>query len=94
MENIGDKIKEIRDQNNLSQDRFGNKIGLSGKTISAYETNKSSPPLYVLEKISKVYRTSIFDIPLSKRAQITNCIETLVESTEELINALNEGLSL
>jgi DNA-binding XRE family transcriptional regulator len=29
----------------MSQDRFGKKIGVSGKTISAYETGKITPTL-------------------------------------------------
>lgn len=54
-ENIGIKIKKIRDSLNLSQSRFGKKVGLSGKTVSAYETGKVKPPIKVIEKISTEY---------------------------------------
>jgi transcriptional regulator with XRE-family HTH domain len=52
---IGNKIKDIRNRHNLSQERFGSKVGLSGKTISSYETGRSTPPLKVLEDISDKY---------------------------------------
>lgn len=94
MENVGDKIKQIRNLHNLSQDRFGHKIGLSGKTISSYETSSSTPPLYVLEKISKTYNTSVFDIPGNKRKQIKECVSNLRDSVDDLLKVLNEGLSL
>jgi transcriptional regulator with XRE-family HTH domain len=94
MENIGNKIKQIRNLHDLSQDRFGSKIGISGKTISSYETNKATPPLYVLEKISRVYNVSIFDIPDKSREQIVDCIFNLRESIDELTDILSNGLSL
>lgn len=53
--NIHEKIKKIRNSARLSQSRFGYKLGLSGKTISAYETGKIEPPLKVLEAISHEY---------------------------------------
>ncbi len=40
---------------NMSQDRFGKKLGISGKTVSAYERGTCIPPLKILEKASLVY---------------------------------------
>jgi len=57
---IGNKIKEIRETKGLSQERFGKKIGMTGKSISAYETGKCTPPLKILENISNVYGTAVF----------------------------------
>ncbi|MBD3366112.1 helix-turn-helix domain-containing protein [candidate division WWE3 bacterium] len=53
--NPGKQIKNLRKEQGLSQSRFGQKIGISGKTVSAYETGKVVPPLKVLEKISDTY---------------------------------------
>lgn len=52
---IAQKIRKLREKLNLSQDRFGKKIGLSGKSISAYESGRCVPSLKILEKISQVY---------------------------------------
>ncbi len=94
MENIGTKIKYIRDSYKLSQNRFGKKLGLSGKTISAYETNKATPPLYVLERISEIYKVSIFDIPKKQKQDIIETLSSMNETINELKILLDNGLSL
>ncbi|MBP8961075.1 helix-turn-helix transcriptional regulator [Patescibacteria group bacterium] len=53
--NPGKEIKKLREELDLSQQRFAEKVGLSGKTISAYETGKIIPPLRVMEKIANTY---------------------------------------
>ena len=55
---IGLQIKNLRLKLNMSQDRFGKKLGLSGKTISAYEKGKIYPALSVLEKISEEFNVN------------------------------------
>ena len=57
MENnlIAKRIKEIRNDLNLSQDRFARRIGLTGKTISAYENGRCVPTLKILDKITATY---------------------------------------
>lgn len=52
---LAQRIKSIRTRLNLSQDRFAKKIGLTGKTISAYENGRCVPPLKVLDKITTTY---------------------------------------
>lgn len=94
MENIGNKIKLIRDSYKLSQSRFGKRLGLSGKTISAYETNKATPPLYVLERISTVYKANIFDLPEKDKKDIIETLNSMNESIHDLKLFLDKGLSL
>lgn len=78
---IGKKIKLIRIKYNLSQDRFGYKIGVSGKTVSAYETGRTIPSLRVLENIASVYKISVF---------MENNEKLLAEKLEYISNSLNE----
>lgn len=94
VKNVGEQIKRIRDKRNMSQERFGKKLGLSGKTISAYETFKASPPLYVLDKISQVYEITIFDIPHAQKEDLRNRIGKISMEVEELQSILETGLSL
>lgn len=70
--NIGKKIKSIREKNNLSQSRFGLKIGVSGKTVSAYETERSFPSLKVMDSITKVYNVHIVGSELNLNQRIQN----------------------
>lgn len=80
---LGTKIKKIREIHNLSQNRFGKKLGLSGKTISAYERGNISPPFKVLEKICSTYDTTISYF-------IDNETNTLNSKINELENVINE----
>ena len=68
------KIKKIRDDNNLSQDRFAKKIGLSGKTISAYETGRATPPMKTVEKINNVYGVASIGLSIEVQKMIEDKI--------------------
>lgn len=81
---VSKKIKEIRRLHNLSQERFGKKIGVSGKAVSGYETGKISPPLHVLETISEVYDVAILHIKDSTKEDLKAKLQHLRESIEEI----------
>ncbi|HAU98713.1 MAG: hypothetical protein UX04_C0002G0306 [Microgenomates group bacterium GW2011_GWF2_45_18] len=49
---IGEKIKEARMRLRISQQQLAHAIGVSDKTISAYEVGRIDPPIDVLKKIS------------------------------------------
>jgi transcriptional regulator with XRE-family HTH domain len=78
------RVKEIRNKHNLSQERFGKKIGLSGKTISSYETGRCIPPLKVLDKISDVYGVPVVLLNHDKKEELKIRLNSLKEFLEEL----------
>lgn len=82
--NLGNKIKEIRTKANLSQTRFGYKLGISGKTISAYETGKIEPPLRILETISVEYGENLIQPPEQHKNSLQSKIETIESSLREI----------
>ena len=53
MVKVGERIKQARKQNHITRGSLANAIGISDKSISAYESNRINPPLKVLEKIAK-----------------------------------------
>ena len=59
MTNIGEKIKEFRIKNNLTQTELGDKLFVSDKTISSYESGRTLPDINTLIKISNVLNVSI-----------------------------------
>ncbi len=91
--NIANQIKAIRDSHNLSQDRFGKKIGLTGKTISAYETGRTSPPLKVLEKIVNTYEVAFININKENKAVLKEKIRTIEKELADLTGILERGYS-
>ena len=47
-------IKQARRTANISQKELAEKLGLSEKTISAYEKNRAIPPAPTLQKIATI----------------------------------------
>jgi len=74
---VSKKIKQVREQRNLSQERFGKKVGKTGKTISAYEHGRCHPPLRVLEEISQVYDVTFMSVKQSKAEDLSRKIQDL-----------------
>jgi len=89
---IGKKIKKIRLSKNMSQERFGYKIGVSGKSISAYENGACTPSLRVMEALSSVYNASFISTP--DRKELLNKLSLLKVHIDELEKTLSRSLSL
>jgi transcriptional regulator with XRE-family HTH domain len=51
LKQLGKRIKEARQRSGLSQQKLSSIVGVSDKTISAYEVGRVEPPLDALEKI-------------------------------------------
>jgi transcriptional regulator with XRE-family HTH domain len=86
---IASLLKKTREKYNLSQDRFGKKIGLSGKSISAYETGRSVPPLHILEEITRVYDINIITLNEDKKNKLQSKIKDLASAINDLKNILD-----
>lgn len=50
---IGSKIKSARKIKRITQEELAQAIGVSDKSVSAYESDRANPPLSMVEKISK-----------------------------------------
>ena len=85
---IGRKIREIREQKNLSQDKFGRKIGKTGKTICAYESGRCTPPLKVLEEISQVYDATFMSVRQSRAMDLGKKIQEIKDILIDFENIL------
>jgi repressor LexA len=53
------RLKELRAKKVLSQKDLGSLIGLSDKTISAYENGRNAPDFEILKKLSRVFGVSV-----------------------------------
>ena len=49
---IGDNIKRLREARNLKQSDLADMLGVSDKTISSWEINRTEPKMGMVEKIS------------------------------------------
>lgn len=56
---LGNKIKLLREELNISQEKLAQKINVSSSTIAMYETNKRQPNYETLLKLSEIFECSI-----------------------------------
>lgn len=64
---IGKFIAELRKEQGLTQEQFGEKIGVTNKTVSRWETGAYMPPTDALLIISKMCDVSINELLSGKR---------------------------
>lgn len=64
---IGKFIAELRKEQGLTQEQLGEKIGVTNKTVSRWETGTYLPPADVLLLMSKLFSVSINEILSGKR---------------------------
>ena len=53
------RIKELRQKNNLTLKELGQKIGMANNTISQYETGKREPKLETWQKLADFFGVSV-----------------------------------
>ncbi|MBQ8427921.1 MAG: helix-turn-helix transcriptional regulator [Clostridia bacterium] len=58
MKGIGRRIKEIRQENKLSQKQFGELLSVSQDTVSLWENEKSLPAAEFIIAIAKIFNVS------------------------------------
>lgn len=71
----GDYLKQLRTQNNLSQEKLAEKLGVSRQSISKWEQGYAVPDTDNMFKLSKLYGMSV--------DAILNCGETTVTPAAE-----------
>ena len=59
MKNIGERIKEIRKENGLSQQAFGKVLAVSQDTVSLWENGKSLPTAEFLIAMAQTFPVSV-----------------------------------
>ncbi len=91
MSEISAKIRDIRNSFKLSQYRFGKKIGVSGKTVSAYETGRAVPPEKTINLISEVFSTPILYMNKVEKCKLRDQIISLKNFVENLEKVLAEN---
>lgn len=64
---IGAFIAELRKEQKLTQEQFGEKIGVTNKTVSRWENGNYLPPVDMLLTISQLFNVSINEILWGKR---------------------------
>lgn len=95
---LGDYLKKIRIQNNLSQEKFAEQLGIPRSTYANYEANKREPSIEVLNKISLEFGENILNeifnsgkpsISISETGEITTILDPKKKLEEDFKTFLN-----
>ncbi len=67
MVKMGSFLAELRKEHNFTQAELGEKLGVTNKTISRWETGSYMPPVEMLEELSNMYDMTINELLSGKR---------------------------
>ncbi len=90
---LGDRIKEIRTNHNITQTQLANALDVSKSIISAYENNIRSPSLDILFKLQDYFNVPIsyfFDEDNEDYYRLTVDITDLTDDQFKIITMLIE----
>lgn len=59
---VGNRLKDLRKQNHLTQSEMADKLNLARSTYANYESNKRMPSEEVLKDIANLFNVNLFDI--------------------------------
>ena len=67
MQRIGSFLSQLRKEKGLTQERLGEQLGVSNKTVSRWETGTYLPPVEQLQLLSELYGITINEILSGER---------------------------
>ena len=76
---IGAFLASLRKEKGLTQEQLGEKMGVSNKTVSRWETGNYLPPVEMLQQLSSFYGITINEILSGERLSE----DTFLEKAEE-----------
>ena len=85
---IGKFISTMRKQRGMTQEQLGEKLGVTNKTISRWETGKYMPDIDKLQELSSVLGISIDELLAGER--IEDASSLIKKADEDLITILSK----
>lgn len=79
--NLGNKITELRKQNNLSQEELAEKVGVTRQTISKWELEETTPDINQAKKLTNIFNISLDELTNNN---VNNILVEKVSNTEKL----------
>ena len=76
----GNTIKTLREKNNMTQLQLADRLGVSDKTVSKWETGKGYPDITLLEPIAEVFRISVTELISGNMIRNANVSSNMLRS--------------
>lgn len=83
-------LKHLRKENNMTQEQLGERIGVTNKTVSRWETGNYMPPVECLELLSDIYQISINEILAGERLADEKIKEIADENIASVLGELQK----
>lgn len=87
---IGIFLKQLRKENGMTQEQLGERLGVTNKTISRWETGNYIPPVECLLLLSSIYEISINEILAGERISDEKMKEVADENIAVVLNELQK----
>ena len=76
----GAVIRELREKNKMTQLQLAEKLGVSDKTVSKWETAKGYPDITLLEPIAEVFKISVTELISGNTVHNANVAANMLRS--------------
>ena len=76
----GAVIKELREQHHMTQAELGERLGVSDKTVSKWETMKGYPDISLLQPLAEVFGVSLAELVSGNPVNNTNVSANMLRS--------------
>ena len=83
-------LKQLRKENNMTQEQLGERIGVTNKTVSRWKTGNYMPPVECLELLSDIYQISINEILAGERLADEKIKEIADENIASVLGELQK----
>jgi transcriptional regulator with XRE-family HTH domain len=90
---FGNKLKELRTQNGLTQKQLADQLGVTKSVVSFYERQERTPSPDILRKLAAVFHVSsdfLLGIDTVKRLDISNLDDDDIQLVSLLVDRLRK----
>ena len=82
--NLGENLKNLRKENNLSQEQLAEKLNISRQAISKWESGKAYPDIDNLILLRNIFNTTLDNLVIGNNKVDNNKLEVNYSNTEEV----------
>ena len=88
---MGEKLKSLRIEKNLTQKQVADRIGLAIRAVSSYESGTRYPSYDVLVKLARIFHVStdyLLGITNTRNIDVTGLRDNEIELVSQLVDML------
>lgn len=86
MKQIGLFLAVLRKEQGMTQEQLGDKLGVTNKTVSRWETGTYMPPVEILQMLSDMYHVSINEMLSGERLEPMAYQEKAEENLKQILS--------